>query len=602
MQSYTVTALITAEPQTSSVAETTENGATDIEPDGDEFTGRTDGNTAESAAYTITQSNGNTVYATTYAATASFTSAWANPLDPENDSGETINGFQSYASYATNGAVFTGTNFGALQQVGTLVTRPATRVTGTSEVTFAASISGTTQVTSNRQILTTSEQDGAVAFVTTLQPQSVTTTTQKTGQSESTNILTGVVEESGYSFGPGDSRWPTYATATVLMLDRNELAWVVTTNSDVACPIESIATSYVSRATVLPRYFTFAKDQSNLYETQSGFVTTVTDSGNATFSAFSSQATGTVAVANTTTGRIPFPTAAAASITIATSQGTATWEYTDAIGGTKGLKTTTGIRSKGITRSVTNGTTVENTYNVISTIPDEASVILTANTVITDSGETIIPGAVTRTIESTGNTTEVIEYTGHNTQDIGFAEINSFPAIAAERSFYSAAAAHNGGIGSNLDIPAELTGIPSMARLAIIAATPYPTSYTASVGGQAATISIGENVTVSNSASSTSYDIAVVGDALKTAGGKAPIRGGNSPDGQTLAIGPGRYEAHYASGGSTTTSYTERVILTLPATSSPAATVYRPIREYIAVGGARYVVTTFATTATNPFV
>ena len=605
MQSYTIQTFITEEPQTSIDKTTVQTGATDIEPDDDEFGTFQGGATQEIEQFTITQSNGNILVGFTASESITFFSSWANPADPENDSGETVSADASYSSYVTNGRIFVGTDLQNLSQVGTLVTRTVARTTNTSDDNFASTITSTTQATINAEVLTTISGSGGVSFVPTAQEQLVATTTQTAGQSQSTILVTEQVEETGYSYTNQDGNttlWPQYDTATVLLLNKNEVAWLVTTKSESPVPISSIAQSFTSRATVLPRFFTYQKDQSNIYDTnESGFLSTFLTENDLTFSAFSSQELVPLSVANTAAAQIPFPTMQGQTINVATSEGAVSWEYVLGFGGTKRIQTTTGIRSKGVAGNATNGITLENTYNVISTIPDEAPVAEIANTIFAASDETLIEGAVTRTIQTAGNTTEVREYTGNNSQRMGCVALSTFAAAGAEKSFYNAAAQHNGGTGTNFQLPIQLTGIPSMARLALIAATPFPTTYTASVNGQAATIGVGENITVEDSSSTTSYNAQVIGEALKTFGPKAPIRGGNSPDGQTLAIGPGRYEAHFANGGSTTTSFTAQTFFTASSASSEAVTAYRPIREYIGVGDIRYVVSTLATTATNPF-
>jgi len=587
--SYTITVLKTVSPETSSQVVEAAGGLSYAGEPNNEVIGYTNDNEGGTSAVTITQSNGNTFFSQTSSSSFSWTRAVENPGDSENESDNGGDGGAFYASTETDGRAFTGTAIGNMAQTRNSETRNVTRTTGHSVITQATQIRTTQTTTVSRQAWsTTQEGTNQPSIYSFTEAVNSKTTGTSAGSRNSTILLTEAQGETGW-----DGVYPAYATATVLVLAPNEIAWVATTHSDVQTPIHSIAQSHEGVVTVLPSFWTYFKDTSNVYATEAQLVSTFTDSASRTFSAFSSQNLQTITVANTSIAKIPFQTAEALTLNVATQQATATWEATLGMGGTRRVKTTSGLISGGVTASVTGNTTVENSYFVVGTVVDEAPMALVGATQ-TDSDEGAVSDWPGRQIAQ-GQTSN--EYTGSNTQALGFTSAATFAPARNEQAFFNAAIAFGDTPGLNLDLPVEIEGGFSVKKLSEVAALPYPTSFTASVGGQAATVSIGGNVTMTRGGSTTSYDLFATGTAYKTQNIKAPVAGGDSPDGHTFLIGPGVYEAHYATGGSGTVSYSTQTIVT--ANQSASVTAYRALPMFLGIGDNRYTVMTIATTATN---
>jgi hypothetical protein len=588
--SYTITVLQTVSPETSSVIVGNAGGNSYAGEPNNEVIGYTNDNAYGETAVTITQSNGNTFFS----ASTSSSFSWTRAMEfagSENESDEGNESGAYYASTETNGRAFTGTALGNMVQTRNSETRNVTRTTGHSVITQATQIRTTQTTTVSRQAWsTTQEGTNQPSIYSFTEAVNSKTTGISAGSRNSTIFLTEVQGETGW-----DDQWPAYATATVLVLAPNEIAWVATTHSNVHTPIQSIAQSFAGGVTVLPSFWTYLKETSNLYGTEAQLISTFTASASRTFSAFSSQNLQAITVANTSVAKIPFQTVEALTQNVATREAAATWIGTYAMGGTRRVKTTSGLASGGVTASVTGNTTVENSYFVVGTVVDEAPMATTGSTQ-SDADEGAVsewPGRQT----AQGQTSN--EYTGSNTQALGFTSAATFAPARNEQAFLNAAIAFGDTPGLNLDLPVEIEGGFSIAKLSEVAALPYPTSFTASVGGQAATVSIGGNVTMTRGGSTTSYDLFATGTAYKTQNIKAPVAGGDSPDGHTFLIGPGVYEAHYATGGSGTVSYSTQTIITADAANSASVTAYRALPMFLGIGENRYTVMTAATTATN---
>ena len=592
MISYTITVLQTVSPETSSVVLVNNGGYTyDGEPSNEVILSIND-NTNEQTALEITQSNGNVFTAQTTRA-AFFTKRQVEQPDaPENEEGEGDESGVYYASIETNGRAFTGTALNNLVQTRASETRAVTRITGHSVITQATQIRTTRTTTVSRQAWsTTQEGTNQPSIYSFTEAVNSKTTGTSAGSRNSTILLTEVQTETGWG-----GFYPAYATATVLVLAPNEVAWVATTHSTVATPINSIAQSHADVVTVYPSFFTYEKATSNVWLTdgESGMITTFTDSALRSYNAYLNDITQLVTVANTNVARIPFPTMNMTSRIPSTVNSAATWEATFGMGGTRRLQTTTGSVSAGVSSGIIGNNFIEQTYWVIGTVPKEAPVA-NLNPTQTSTQEGVISEGGIQVAQ--GQT--FVSYTGSNTQNVAFTSVATPAPARIERAFYNAAIAFGDTPGLNLDLPVEIDGGFSVKKLSEVAALPYPTSFTASVGGQAATVSIGGNVTMTRAGSTTSYDLFATGTAYKTQNMKAPVAGGDSPDGRTFRIGPGVYEAHYATGGSTTVSYSTQTILSHTGASSDMVTAYRALPMFLGIGENRYTVMTLATTATN---
>lgn len=597
MTSWTIPVDQTTVPQTVVERVTGESYGSSYSDD-NQFPGLTFGDSLTSFRSSITENNGNSV--TIVAITSSYT-AFGSILDePEGDFVEVAYQSTWYTSGETNGRIYTGTDLENLSLYGETMSRVGSSISGTEQATTSI-VGNVTYTTTNTHQLWSAVTSGNE---TSFESYTDTVTTKSASLGSKTGFTTrpATVTFTEYGASIGDiTRWPTYASATVVSLAPNEIVWVASTTSDQLGPISNVASSATGVITVYPSFLTFVKNQSHIYDStaNSGFATPIISPYNTTVT----QETGIEQVAITVATnlmQIPFGTTVGNFGKRQTGSASyANESRTIPQGATKGTQVSIGGYI--VTRVLQNMGPA--TVNVPQTIAFTAPVGGTGGS--SASGETDYADEVVEEFAST-SASSFQESTGNNAYPLGFSIFSADAVHRREQAHHQAAAAFNEGVGLNLEAEGITIAGPKVVvgLLEQTAWVPRPSTFTASIDGQVGSVSIGENITVRlpDETTTRSYNLEVVGTANTTTSfaARGGLQGANAPVAYTMYAGPGLYETHDADGASGTVSYSTQTSFTL---TGEGATNYRASFQAIAAPGAtqRWMVQSFATTTTGTF-
>jgi hypothetical protein len=601
MISWTIPVDQTVSPQTVIERTTYRAGETTVGEDNQGVNGNNGASVTQYRSY-VTQANGNTYeeYFTESAASGSLTDS-INQVS-ENTEIETI--YRSYVSSETNGSVYAGTVLAELALVGAPQTREGSMTTGTQETILPRFGNRTATTETSTRLWSNTVSNEETSFFTYS-----ASTTAKTTVNASYNLVSSTTGSATFTENGMDDRFPTYASATVISLAPNEVAWVASTTSGQLGPLSNVASSFTGVSTIYPLFFTFPKAQSNIYDEieNSNIVAPNTNEQNITYSAVTANV-GIPITRIVPQNQIPFLEQSLNSFRGVTAQLTSVYGPQGVAEGgtfTKGRGTAIGVRVAKRT-AINNGVSAETVRN----IPATQFVAFTIGGEIGNMGASGTTTYSDSLIEDGDNSNKtftssqmlLIESTGDNTHPYALSVWSPLEPARFEKEYYFGAAAFNKEIGSNVNLPLTIKGV-ELARLSQTAFVPAPFFYSATINDEAGLVTIGENVTVKRGSQPTeSYELELIGEPLTTIRSpqRAGLRGGNSPIAHTLFLDAGGYETFAQNGQSGTTFYSDPT--SFSATEGGVVN-HRAIPVAIAAVGAgqRFLVQTYATTTTGTF-